>query len=671
MPPRRSDGTTVSIARARREPSSGDRPREAEARWGKLPAVQGAPAQGQRDQQHPPPTSAVERPSEGGGDAWRAATLDLLIRLVVGGGSILLVVSFLTTRGGVWINATALAIVLLVGLVGRNRRLSLRARSLFVVGACLAVSALGTMLRGPVPAAILLVPVGAVVAALLLGTRAALVTAALGSVSFFALGMLSRGEASARLATELLSVAPWARMAAAVALLTTLVALTLGRTLTQLQASLEEARESLARAQREARAREQAEASQRLSEEQLRHAQGALRKQEAAQEALRVKSDFVSSISHELRTPLNAVLGFAHLALQTPLSEQQRGYLSGIHTASQALLAVINDVLDLSKIEAGKLVLTPGIFAVQDLRARVESILSIQAGQRGIALRFVVGANVPILLEGDLNRLAQVLINLGGNSLKFTERGQVDLTIDRIDRIDGASARTDGTVTLRFGVRDTGIGMTPAEVVRLFEPFVQATPAIAQRYGGTGLGLAISRRIVEQMGGRIAVESTSGVGTTMTFAVRLGEPALPGLAADGSRTGAPPRLSDLRVLVVDDMEINREVARQILEAAGATVDFAADGAEAVRALAGDSAAYGAVLMDVQMPVMDGLEATRLIRAGANGKALPIIAVSAHAFETERHRCLEAGMTDYLAKPIDPPSLIALLSRVAAAPGARE
>ena len=703
-------------------------------------------------------------------EAWRLATLNLLTGVVLVGGVATLLFGAFAGTMPLWLVACFFLALGAVAFSARFLRLHVRIRGGVLAAAFLAISALSAQFGGPLPGSVLLIAAAAVTAALFIGTRAALLTTALGSALFLVLGIVYRIESAARLNDQMLAIAPWVRMTATIAVVTTVLVLALGRTLDRLGSSLAEARAALARAAHEERERAQAEASLRDSEAQLRmtldaaavaswsldltakrltwsenlprvlgisaaalpqtfddilalvhpedraraaerlqpraedaslpielrlalpdgrvvwtesrsrqvtslagprlfgvimdvtdrrRAEDALRVQEAALEASRVKSDFVANMSHEIRTPLNAVLGLTHLVLKTELSAQQRKYLGGMRAASQALLAVINDVLDLSKIEAGKMNLASVPFRMDDLRARVESVLDVQAAQKQVVLRFNLAAEVPTEVEGDLTRLAQVLINLAGNGLKFTDHGAVEITVLRVDE-------DDETVTLQFRVRDTGIGMTEEQLAKLFEPFTQATIGTALQYGGTGLGLAISQRLVEQLGGRIEVESALGKGSTFVFSLRLRRATV---AADCAPEAGPAMerpLLGLRVLVVDDAEINRQVAQAILESAGASVEIASDGAQAVHAVNTGGARYGAVLMDLQMPVMDGLQATRLIRGGPWGTAVPIIALSAHAFEAERKRCLDAGMNEYVAKPIEPDELIALLSRMAIA-----
>jgi CheY-like chemotaxis protein/two-component sensor histidine kinase len=364
----------------------------------------------------------------------------------------------------------------------------------------------------------------------------------------------------------------------------------------------------------------------------------------AAEQASLAKSEFLANMSHEIRTPLGGVIGMVELALETPAPALRRDYLETAHSSAKALLSILNDILDLSRIEARRLELAPVDFDVRRLIVDIERLMAPVAQNKGLRFDSQVMETVPRLIQADPTRIKQVVLNLVGNAIKFTERGGVRVTV----------GRTEGEKrTLQFQVQDTGIGVPADKHPQIFEPFRQADGTVVRKFGGSGLGLAISKQLVELMGGGISVESSPGTGSTFSVTIPFCDPA-PAAAPSvvpPTRDRMPSR--PLRILVAEDNPVNQKLIRALLTRDGHEVTIAASGRAAVDALAGP-APFDAILMDIQMPEMDGFQATAAIRELPNGtgKAVPIIALTAHAQTGYEQVCLAAGMNAYLTKPID-------------------
>jgi signal transduction histidine kinase len=368
-----------------------------------------------------------------------------------------------------------------------------------------------------------------------------------------------------------------------------------------------------------------------------------------ALQASRLKSEFVANMSHEIRTPMNGILGMTSLLIETPLSDVQREMAGTAHRSAEALLLVLNDILDFAKIEAGKLAIEAVPFEIAPIVHDAARLMTPQARSKGVDLSVDVSSEVPQGLLGDGGRIRQIVLNLLSNAVKFTGAGRVAITVSGIYGPCG--------YRLRIDVEDTGIGISPEQIARIFDQFVQVDATTTRRFGGSGLGLTISRHLAQLMGGSLTARSIPGAGSTFTLELPLSVTPVPRRAAEEASEPAVGR--GLTVLVVEDNDVNQLVARRLLERVGCRVLVASDGQDGVDAVQRE--AFDLVLMDCQMPGMDGYEATAAIRRlGPAYIHLPIVALTASANTGERERCLASGMTDYLAKPLVPEALMQMI-----------
>ena len=375
-----------------------------------------------------------------------------------------------------------------------------------------------------------------------------------------------------------------------------------------------------------------------------------------AEAASRAKSQFLANMSHEIRTPMNGVIGMAELLAATPLDASQREVTETIRSSGQILLAIINDILDLSTIESGQLALEKAPFSLVSVLSQAMKVVSPAAQAKGLALDVDADTTIPSHLIGDRLRLGQVLVNLLSNAVKFTDVGRVTLST----RLVPATSITQAAI--RIEVRDTGIGIEPERLSRLFQPFEQGDASMSRRFGGTGLGLAISKRLVELMDGRLWGESQRMAGSTFSLELPLRAAEVPAPPSRPVKAAVPlaPPARNLRLLIAEDNPVNQRVASRMLQRLGYKADVVDNGRLAVEAV--ERQAYDVIFMDVQMPELDGLEATRRIKA-RTGQVPWIIALTAHALEDDRKQCLSAGMNDFLSKPVQLTELTAAIDRV--------
>ncbi len=379
-----------------------------------------------------------------------------------------------------------------------------------------------------------------------------------------------------------------------------------------------------------------------------------------ADAANQAKSQFLANMSHEIRTPMNAVIGFTDMLIETPLSETQNDFVKTIKQSGEAMLMLINDILDFSKIEAGEFMLKKTVFSPGITAREVCELIRPRVGSKPVEIICNISDNVSSHVKGDELRFRQVLINLTGNASKFTESGEIELNVS-------LARKTDGRVLIHTSIRDTGIGIPAEKLTTIFLPFHQADGSSTRKYGGTGLGLSISKQIATIMDGDVRVESEVSKGSTFHFTAwfeNVGKKDIsPGLPAKDQMPVSEniPEVNPLRVLIAEDNKVNQKLARILLEKAGFTVDIASNGEEAVLAVQKRPKGFDLIFMDIQMPLMDGFQATAAIRA-AGFTHLPIVAMTAHAMKGYRQKCIQSGMDDYVTKPIKKEAVMAVIKR---------
>jgi signal transduction histidine kinase/ActR/RegA family two-component response regulator len=395
-----------------------------------------------------------------------------------------------------------------------------------------------------------------------------------------------------------------------------------------------------------------------MSEEVGRLMKVVAAEKQRAEDAAKTQGEFLANISHELRTPMNGIIGMTDLALQTRLTTEQEDYLQTARTSAQTLLAILNDILDFSKIEARQMELHRAEFNLHECAQNAVRALAAVASTKGLKLTSTLCPSLPERVSGDEGRVRQIVTNLIGNAIKFTSEGHVALEVKLQDQ-------NSSEYVLHFTVRDTGIGIDPAKQSVIFEPFRQADASTTREFGGTGLGLTICAQLVQLMGGRIWVESAPGVGSTFHFTARVQKVATAVKTAEAPRASAGEPGRPRRILLAEDNPVNRKLAMRVLEKQGHVVVVAVDGQEALEKFSDQQ--FDVILMDVQMPRMGGFEATAQIRIMEleRGGQTPIIALTAHAMEGDRERCLKAGMDDYMSKPIKPEELREMVDRLTA------